>query len=410
MNAREVMSLVDLAAPPTWGRTRRLAACRQIEDLRGAFRRSVPRAVADFVDGGAEDEVTLRRNREAFERVRLVPRLFAGAPDVDLSTELLGDRVTMPVALAPTGIARLVHPEGELAVARAAARAGVIYTVPCMGSVTLEDVAAAVPPGSPQWFQLYVWRDRGLTRELVQRAQSAGYRALVVTLDTPVSGARERDIANGMNVPPKLTRAAAIDAARHPAWWTRFLAGAPPALENVRDRTPNATDTTTMEYTAQQFDPQASWSDLQPVLDAWDGPLIAKGVLSAADAERAVDAGATGVIVSNHGGRQLDRAPSSFQVLPAVVDAVGDRATVLIDSGVRRGGDVVAALATGASACLIGRPYLYGLGAGGEQGVTRALELLEGELRRTLTLLGAGSPGELDETFIAAPGELERRV
>jgi L-lactate dehydrogenase (cytochrome) len=410
MNAREVMSLVDLAAPPTWGRTRRLAACRQIEDLHGAFRRSVPRAVADFVDGGAEDEVTLRRNREAFERVRLVPRLFAGAPGVDLSTELLGDRVTMPVALAPTGIARLVHPEGELAVARAAARAGVIYTVPCMGSVTLEEVAAAVPPGTPQWFQLYVWRDRGLTRELVQRAQSAGYRALVVTLDTPVSGARERDIANGMNVPPKLTRAAAIDAARHPAWWTRFLAGAPPALENVRDRTANATNTTTMEYTAQQFDPQATWSDLQPVLDAWDGPLIAKGVLSAADAERAVDAGATGVIVSNHGGRQLDRAPSSFEVLPAVVDAVGDRATVLIDSGVRRGGDVVAALATGASACLIGRPYLYGLGAGGEQGVARALELFEGELRRTMTLLGAGSSGELDETFVAAPGELERRV
>ena len=410
MNAREVMSLLDLAAPPTWGRTRRLAACRQIEDLRGAFRRSVPRAVADFVDGGAEDEVTLRRNREAFERVRLVPRLFAGAPGVDLSTELLGDRVTMPVALAPTGIVRLVHPEGELAVARAAARAGVIYTVPCMASVTLEEVAAAVPPGTPQWFQLYVWRDRGLTRELVQRAQRAGYRALVVTLDTPVSGARERDIANGMNVPPKLTRAAAIDAARHPGWWTRFLAGPPPALENVRDRTPNATDTTTMEYVAQQFDPQATWSDLQPVLDAWDGPVIAKGVLSAADAERAVDAGATGVIVSNHGGRQLDRAPSSFEVLSAVVDAVGDRATVMIDSGVRRGGDVVAALATGASACLIGRPYLYGLGAGGEPGVTRALELLEGELRRTMTLLGAGSPGELDETFIAAPGELERRV
>ena len=225
MKPREVMSLLDLAAPPVWGRTRRLAACRNIEDLHGAFRRSVPRAVADFVDGGAEDEVTLRRNRAAFERVRLLPHQFAGVAGVDLGIELLGDRVAMPVALAPTGIARLVHPDGELAVARAAARAGLVYTVPCMGSATLEEVAAAVPPGTPQWFQLYVWRDRGLTRELVQRAQSAGYRALVVTLDTPVSGSRERDIANGMNVPPKLTRAAAIDAARHPAWWMRFLAG-----------------------------------------------------------------------------------------------------------------------------------------------------------------------------------------
>jgi len=410
MNARQVMSLLDLAAPPAWGRTRRLAACRHIEDLHGAFRRSVPRAVADFVDGGAEDEVTLRRNREAFERVRLVPHQFAGAAGVDLGIDLLGDRVAMPVALAPTGIARLVHPDGELAVARAAARAGLVYTVPCMGSVTLEEVAATVPPGTPQWFQLYVWRDRGLTRELVQRARGAGYRALVVTLDTPVSGARERDIANGMNVPPKLTRAAALDAARHPAWWMRFLAGPPPALENVRDRTPSATDTTTMEYVGQQFDPQATWSDLQPVLDAWPGPVIAKGVLSAADAERAVDAGATGVIVSNHGGRQLDRAPGSFEVLPAVVDAVGDRATVLIDSGIRRGGDVVAALAAGASACLVGRPYLYGLGAGGEAGVTRAIELLDGEIRRTMTLLGVGAPAELDDSFIAAPSALERRI
>jgi L-lactate dehydrogenase (cytochrome) len=410
MNAREVMSLVDLAAPPAWGRTRRLAACRQIEDLRGAFRRSVPLAVADFVDGGAEDEVTLRRNREAFERVRLVPRLFAGVPGIDLRVELFGDEVSMPVALSPTGLARLVHPDGELAVARAAARAGVIYTVPCMGSVTLEEVAGAVPAGTVQWFQLYVWRDRGLTRELVQRARDAGYRALVVTLDTPVSGARERDIANGMNVPPKLTRAAALDAARHPDWWMRFLRAAPPAFENVRDRTPSASNTTTMGYVAEQFDPTATWDDLGPMLDAWDGPVIAKGVLSAADAERAVEAGATGVLVSNHGGRQLDRGPGTFEVLSEVVDAVGDRATVLIDSGIRRGGDVIAALAAGASACLVGRPYLYGLGVGGEAGVTRAIELLEGELRRTMTLLGACSPADLDESFLKAPSALERHV
>jgi L-lactate dehydrogenase (cytochrome) len=410
MNAREVMALVDLAAPPRWGRTQRLAACRNIEDLRRAFRRSVPLAVADFVDGGAEDEVTLRRNREAFHRARLVPHLFAGVPDVDLRVSLFGDEVAMPVGLAPTGLNRVIHPDGELAVARAAARAGLVYAVPSMGSVTLEELAAAVPPGTVQWFQLYVWRDRGLTRELVQRARSAGYRALVVTLDTPLSGARERDIANGMSVPPKLTRSAAINAARHPDWWVRFLRSGPVSFENVRGRTPNTSNTTTMGYVAEQFDPTATWDDLAPVLDAWDGPVIAKGILSVADAERAVEAGATGVMVSNHGGRQLDRAPATFEVLAEIADAVGDRATILIDSGIRRGGDVIAARAAGASACFVGRPYLYGLGAAGEAGVSRAIELLEGELRRTMALLGARSPADIDETFLMAPTALEHRT
>ena len=332
-----------------------------------------------------------------------MPHQFAGAAGVDLGIDLLGDRVAMPVALAPTGIARLVHPDGELAVARAAARAGLVYTVPCMGSVTLEEVAAAVPPGTPQWFQLYVWRDRGLTRELVQRARGAGYRALVVTLDTPVSGARERDIANGMNVPPKLTRAAALDAARHPAWWMRFLAGPPPALENVRDRTPSATDTTTMEYVGQQFDPQATWSDLQPVLDAWPGPVIAKGVLSAADAERAVDAGATGVIVSNHGGRQLDGVLSGIAALPAIAAAVGDDLTVLMDGGVRSGLDVLKALASGAKACLIGRAWAFALAAGGEAGVAHMLNILRAELRMAMSLTGCVDVNAADDSLLQGP-------
>jgi L-lactate dehydrogenase (cytochrome) len=400
MKARELIELLDLTAAPPWGTRRTLEACRNIEDLHRAFRRRVPRAVADYVDGGAEDEVTLRRNREAFADVRLIPRQFHGAGTVDLTTELFGAGMSMPVALAPCGAIRIVHPDGELAVARAAARAGLIYVVPSMGTVTLEQVAAAVPVSATQWFQLYLWRDRGLTRDLVVRARAAGYRALVVTLDTPVSGARERDIANGMNIPPKLTRAAAAGVARHVGWWMRFAQGAPPAFENVRERTPSAANTTTMQYVAEQFDPGITWEDLRTVLDAWDGPILAKGILSAHDAERAVDAGATGVVVSNHGGRQLDRAPSSLEVLASVVEAVGDRAEVLLDSGIRRGGDVAAALSLGARACLIGRPYLYGLGIGGQDGVSRALELLEGELRRTLTLLGAGTIGALDSSLV----------
>jgi L-lactate dehydrogenase (cytochrome) len=395
MNVREITELLDLTSPPRWGRSQRLAACRNVEDLRRAFARGVPRAVADFVEGGAEDEVTLRRNREAFERVRLIPAQLGGVTDVDLSTDLFGRRVSMPLGLSPTGVIRVVHPDGELAVARAAARAGLIYAVPCMGSVLLEDVAAAVPPDAALWFQLYIWRDRGLTRELVARARAAGYQAIVVTIDTPVSGARERDIANGMNVPPKLTRAAAADAVRHPGWWLRFARSAPPAFENVRHRTPSAANTTTMRYIAEQFDPSATWEDLGTVLEEWDGPVIAKGVLSPQDAERALAAGATGIIVSNHGGRQLDRAPATLEVLGEIVQAVGDRAVVMLDSGVRRGGDIAAALALGARACFVGRPYLYGLGAGGETGVSRALELLEGELRRTFTLLGVSTPAEL---------------
>jgi L-lactate dehydrogenase (cytochrome) len=404
MKPREMIELMDLTAAPRWGTRQTLEGCRNIEDLHRAFRRRVPRAIADFVDGGAEDEVTLRRNREAFADVRLIPRQFHGAGAPDLTTELFGARVSMPVVLAPCGAIRIVHPEGELAVARAAARAGLIYTVPSMGTVTLEQLAAAVPPSTTQWFQLYLWRDRGLTRDLVVRAREAGYRAMVVTLDTPVSGARERDIANGMNIPPKLTRAAAAGIARHVGWWTRFARSAPPAFENVRERTPNAANTTTMQYVAEQFDPSITWDDLGTVLDAWDGPILAKGILSAHDAERAVDAGATGVIVSNHGGRQLDRAPATLEVLASVVEAVGDRAEVLIDSGIRRGGDVAAALALGARACLIGRPYLYGLGVGAQDGVGRALELLDGELRRTMTLLGAGSVDELDASLVAAAG------
>lgn len=404
MNAHEMIELLDLGAAPRWGATRTLAGCRNIEDLHRAFRRRVPRAVADFVDGGAEDEVTLRRNREAFGQVRLIPRQFHGVVSVDLTTELLGTPMSMPVALAPCGATRIVHPDGELAVARAAARAGLVYVAPSMGTVTLEEIAAAVPPSATQWFQLYVWRDRGLTRDLVVRARAAGYRAMVVTLDTPVSGARERDIASGMNIPPKLTRGAAAGVARHVGWWSRFARADPPAFVNVRDRTPSAANTTTMQYVAEQFDPSITWEDMETVLDAWDGPVLAKGVLCGADAERAADAGATGVIVSNHGGRQLDRAPSSLEVLSSIVEAVGDRAEVLIDSGIRRGGDVAAALALGARACLIGRPYLYGLGVGAEAGVARALELLAGELRRTLTLLGAGAVGDLDPSFVATVG------
>jgi L-lactate dehydrogenase (cytochrome) len=389
MNARELLALVGSGAGGRSG-DRALGRCRNVADVRSLCARRLPRAVFDFVDGAAEDEVTLARNRSAFATLDLTPALSATGAPVSPATTVLGRPVAFPLLLSPCGANGIVHPGGEAAVARAAAAAGTVYTAGCMGSVSLEELA---DPAARQWFQLYIWRDRGLCRELLARAAAAGYEALVVTVDTPVSGARERDLRSGLTIPPRIGTRVMLDGLRHPRWSSRFVRGPVVRFANVTDG--SADPSSTMAYVGSQFDPTVTWDDVATLLQDWSGPVVIKGILSAAEARRAVDAGARAIVVSNHGGRQLDRSPATIDVLPEIAEAVGDDTEIYLDSGVRRGSDLALALARGADACMIGRPYLFGLGAAGEQGVRRVIELLHAELIRTMQLVGAESPAAL---------------
>jgi len=359
-----------------------------IEDLRRQSRRRLPRAVFDFIDGAAEDELTLRRNREAFERAALVPRVLVDVHEVDLATTVLGQRLAAPLLLAPTGLCGMATSCGEIPAARAAVAAGVAFTASCMSSVTLEEIAGRVP--GEHWFQLYVWRDRAITRSLVERAAAAGYRVLVVTVDTPVLGRRERDLRNGATIPPRITVRNALDTLRRPRWLLAMARGPRVTFANVSGDAPagGVRPFALSPYVNGLFDPAVTWDDLDWLRGLWRGPLVVKGVLSTEDARLAADHGADAIVVSNHGGRQLDGAPATLDALPAIADRVGGRLEILLDGGVRRGADVARALALGARACMIGRPYLYGLAAGGEAGVARVIEILTAELRRVLALLG----------------------
>ena len=364
---------------------RRLSRALTIADLRAAARRRTPRAVFDYTDGAAETETSLRRAREAFERVEFRPRVLRDVTVVDTTTTILGRPSTLPLAFAPTGFTRMMHHEGERAVARVAEGAGIPYALSTLGTTSIEAMAAAAPHAR-KWFQLYVWRDRGAGKELVERAQAAGYEALVLTVDVPVAGARLRDVRNGLTIPPSLTLRTVLDAALHPWWWVNLLTTEPLSFASL-----TFWEGTVAELIDKMFDPSLTSRDLSWLRETWSGPLIVKGVQHVDDARMVVDHGADAVVVSNHGGRQLDRAVTPLEVLPAVVDAVGDRAEVLLDGGVRSGADVAAAVALGAKACLVGRAYLYGLMAGGERGVRRAVDILTGELIRTLQLLGVDS-------------------
>jgi len=375
---------------------RRLARCHSIEDLRMEARRFLPRAVFDFVDGGAQDETTLRRNRAAFEEIDLVPRVLRDVGEISLKTEILGCPSSLPLALAPTGGTGLVRSGAEVDLAAAAGVLGIPCAVSTMSSRSLEEVAA-VSTG-PLWFQLYLVRDRGRCRDLIDRAKAAGYRALMVTVDTPVTGGRERDLRNGFTLPPTIGPGALMDGLRRPRWALQFFRARMPTLGNFDDRRLGLRDQSVRA--AAELDPSLNWNDLEWIRDAWGRPIVLKGVLSAADANEAAAAGVSGIVVSNHGGRQLDGAPASMDVLAEVVDAVGDRVEVLLDSGVRRGADVARAVSLGARACMIGRAHLYGYAAGGRAGVEHAVRLLEAELRRTMTLLGAPSLKDLDRCFV----------
>jgi L-lactate dehydrogenase (cytochrome) len=361
--------------------------------------------VLDFVEGGAEEEVTIARNRRAFRDLSFVPRVLTDVSSRSQTTTLLGTPVSSPVVLAPVGLAALAHPDGEVAAARAAANKGVISTVSSSSAWSLEDVAASCD--GPQWFQLYVWRDRELTRRTVERARAAGFRALCLTVDVQVSARRQRDIRNGFTVPPRPTLRHAAELLRHPGWFRRLavgeLTGHRLTMGNfdsgqfgVRSRL------RTFDLANALFDPTVGWRDLEWLKDVWGGPVVVKGVMTGADARRAVDAGADAVWVSNHGGRQLDGLPGSVDVLPEVVAAVDGQAEVYLDGGVRRGSDVVKALALGARACMIGRPWVYGLAAGGQAGIEVVLDLLRVEIDTALALLGRPTLESLDAGAVAS--------
>ena len=380
---------------------RRLNRAASVGDLRKLAKRRLPAGVFDYVDGAAEDERTLAANSGAFAAVTYCPRVLRGIETPDPSSTLLGAPVALPLALAPTGFTRIVHPDGELAVARAAARAGVVYTLSTMSTCSIEEVAAVSGDGR-RWFQVYAWRDRGLVKEMVDRAAASGYEALVLTVDTAVLGRRERDVRRGFTMPPTLGPGTLVDGALHPAWTWAFVSGEPIRFANVvgRDVGDGATPVKVSDYIHEQFDPALSWGDVDWLRSVWDGPVLLKGVQSVDDAVRAAEAGVTGVVLSNHGGRQLDGAPAPLSLVAPVSDAVGDRVEIVCDGGVRRGSDILKAVAAGATAVMAGRAYLYALAVGGERGVDRVLEWFHADMVRTMSLLGVETVAELDRSLV----------
>lgn len=376
---------------------RRLAAALTIDDLRSVARRRTPRAVFDYTDGAAEAEITLRRARALFRDLEFNPSVLRDVADVDTTTSMLGRAAAVPFAFAPTGYSRLMHHEGERAVARVAETRGIPYALSTMGTTSIEDVAAAAP-NARKWFQLYVWKDRAMGEELMVRAHAAGFEALILTVDVPVSGARLRDVRNGFSIPPALTARTVLDAATHPAWWLNFLTTTPLTFASLTD-----SGGPLGELADKLFDPTMTIADLEWLRSFWKGPLIIKGIQTVDDARRVVDAGADAIVLSNHGGRQLDRAPLPLRLVPDVPDAVGERTEVWIDTGIMTGADIVAAIALGARTTLIGRAYLYGLMAGGERGVDRAAEILTRQICRTMQLLGVRSINELKPGHVTLP-------
>lgn len=381
--------------------TRRLDRLLTIEDLEQRANRRLPRMIADFLNGGAEDERTIDWNRRAFAETSFRPRVLVDVSERDLSTTVCGERLALPVVLAPTGLARLVHHEGEMAAARAATAAGSLLVVSSASSFPLESLSNAVD--GPMWFQLYPWGDRGLTGGLIDRAERAGYRALCVTVDVPAVGGRERDIRNGFTVPPRVRPANVLDVARHPRWLLGLARGGRITLENLVGLPggPGDDALSLARYINEELlNPANDWEELAWIRERWSRPLLVKGVLTAEDARRAVAHGVDGIVISNHGGRQLDGAPATLDVLPEILEATEGEIDVLIDGGIRRGSDVVKAIATGAKACLVGRPFWYGLACGGEDGVTRMFEILRTEIDRTLALIGCPRVDKLDPTYL----------
>jgi L-lactate dehydrogenase (cytochrome) len=397
---RTLRSVVRFKPVETDRIERRLAKAASVADLRLIARRRLPRGVFDYVDGGAEDERTLAANSAAFAEVGFRPKVLNEVDHVDVSSTVLGQPLAYPLVLAPAGFPRLLHPDGELAAARAAAKAGIPFTLSTMSSRSIEEVRA-VSDGR-LWFQVYAWRDRGLVEEMVQRAAASRYEALVLTVDTAVLGRRERDVRRGFSMPPQIGPGTIIDGALHPGWTWSFVRSDPVQFANVAGRAEGDTSTPVVmsQYIHEQFDPALSWGDVDWLRSVWDGPVLIKGIARVEDAVRAADAGVDAVVLSNHGGRQLDGAPATFSLIAPVADALGGRTEIICDGGTRRGSDIVKAVAAGATATMAGRPWLWGLAAGGVQGVDRVLSWLAADMARTMALLGVTSVDQLDRSLL----------
>lgn len=369
----------------------KLSKCLNIGDLRRRAKARLPRAMFGYIDGFAEDGATGQRNRAAFDRYQLVPRMLSGTSAVDLSTEIFGRSHPYPVILAPTALSRLFHTEGERAVAGAAAARGLTYSLSTLSSFPIEEIGQI---GGPRWFQMYVYKDQDLATDMLDRAVASGYEALVITVDANIGGNREHDIRNGFVIPPRPSLATIVEAARHPSWCWDLVTKPRVSVANVG--TSKAPDgTSLLSYLYSQLDQALNWDTASRLADYWrrigGGPVLIKGLLSASDAWIAAERGFDGIVVSNHGGRQLDHAPASLDVLPEIVAATGERLTIIVDSGFRRGTDILKALILGADACMIGRPYLFGLAAGGREGVDRALEIVLDELVLDCRLMGCAN-------------------
>ncbi len=394
---RSVMQFERVELDPVERRLRRVAS---VADLREIARRRLPAGVFDYIDGGAEDELTMRRNVAAFRRAEFVPRVLRDVSELDTSTVLLGRRLPLPLVIAPTGFTRIASPGGELDVSRAAARAGLPYTLSTMATRSIEEVAAV--SDGPKWLQVYVWRDRGLVKEMLSRAAEAGYEAIVITVDTAVLGRRERDVRHGFAMPPQLGPGTLLDGLLHPGWTWAFARSEPITFANVTGSSAPADGAPVRlaDYINRQFDPRLSWQDLDWFRAEWPRAIVLKGIQSVADARLAADAGVEAIALSNHGGRQLDGAPPILELVQPVADAVGDRLEIICDGGVRRGSDIVKAVALGARACMTGRAFLYGLAAGGERGVDKVLTMLAADVRRTMALSGQQRVADLSPELI----------
>lgn len=385
----ELAPLIGFAKPQLNSTKRRLERALTIDDLRRIAKRHTPKAAFDYTDGAAEDEISLARARQAFRDIEFHPRILRDVSTVNTGWDVLGGPVAMPFAIAPTGFTRLMHTAGEVAGARAAQRAGIPFSLSTLGTASIEEVKTANPHGR-NWFQLYMWKDRDRSMALVERAAAAGYDTMLVTVDVPVAGARHRDTRNGMSIPPTLTWRTVLDAVPRPRWWFDLLTTEPLSFASL-DRWPG----TVAEYLDTTFDPAVTFDDLAWIKKQWPNKLVIKGIQSVEDARAVAELGVDGVVLSNHGGRQLDRAPVPFHLLPHVVAELGSDTEVLLDTGIMSGADIVAAVALGARCTLVGRAYLYGLMAGGEAGADRALQILAAEVTRTMRLLGVTCLEEL---------------
>ena len=377
-----------------------LKDCYNFEDFRKLAKKRLPSPIFHYIDGGADDEITLRRNTNSFDDCDLVPDILRSVGEPDLSTTVFGRKIDMPIFLSPTAMQSLYHPDGDKASARAAEKFGTMYSMSTMASFSIEEIANI--SSGPKLFQLYIHKDKSFTDDLIDRCKRANFDGLCLTVDTLVAGNRERDHRTGFTTPPKFTLESLVNFAIKPGWLFRYFTNKKFELANIKHKTDKGTNITksVIDYVNEQYDPKMNWGDAEYCVKKWDGPFALKGVMSVKDAKRAVDIGCTAIIISNHGGRQLDGSRAPFDQLKAISDAVGDKVEIILDGGVRRGTHVLKALAAGATACSFGKAFLFSLGAGGQQGVERLLQNMHDEIRRNMILMGCKNVKELDRSKI----------